>query len=68
MIGSISDKPKRKRGRPATGRDPMIGFRAGPDIVKGLETAARAESEPKSEIMRKAVAEWLRARGYMGEG
>jgi hypothetical protein len=66
MDGSASDKPNRKRGRPATGRDPMIGFRAGPDMVQGLEAAARGEGEPKSEIMRKAVAEWLRARGYMG--
>ena len=68
MSESTAAKPKSKRGRPATGRDPMIGFRAGSDITDGLEAASRAEQTPKSEIMRQAVAEWLRVRGYMGEG
>ena len=39
---SIKAKPKKKRGRPATGRDPMMGFRAAPvlreaDLRSGIE-------------------------------
>jgi hypothetical protein len=63
---SIAAKPK-KRGRPATGRDPMIGLRAPLEFTKALDRAsAREDDQPsRSEMIRRIVTEWLKAKGYL---
>ena len=63
-MSSISDNQK-KRGRPATGIRPMVGFRADDEMTAALHAASAAERLPRAEIMRRAVADWLRERGYL---
>jgi hypothetical protein len=64
---SISDIPKKKRGRPATGKDPMLTFRAPPETIAALDAAASADAEApsRSELVRRIVADWLRSHGYL---
>jgi hypothetical protein len=61
---SIKAKPK-KRGRPATGRDPMMGFRASPvlraSIVKWAEN--QPDMPTLSEATRRLVELGLKAKG-----
>jgi hypothetical protein len=55
-VMSISAKPK-KRGRPATGRNPMIGLRVSPDLRERIERWATAQSDTPllSEAIRRLV-------------
>lgn len=65
-IMSISVKPK-KRGRPATGRDPLVAIRMPPDLTAALDTFA-AEHEPpasRSEVVRALVSRQLIAMGRL---
>jgi hypothetical protein len=52
---SIKAKPK-KRGRPATGRDPMMGFRAAPVLRASI--VKWAENQPISLRFRKQLDAW----------
>ena len=61
---SITGIPKR-RGRPATGRDSMITARLPQDIVDALARACREMNAPRSAIIREAVTDYLRDRGYL---
>jgi hypothetical protein len=47
--------PKRKRGRPATGKDPLTALRLSPDLTKAIEKwAAEQPDEPnRSEAIRR---------------
>jgi hypothetical protein len=59
---SIAAKPKKRgRGRPATGRDPMIGLRAPSDLRKKIEEwAAQQDDTPSmSEAIRRLVEQAL---------
>jgi hypothetical protein len=53
---SIKAKPK-KRGRPATGRDPMMGFRAAPELRASIVRWAENQSDVPtlSEATRRLV-------------
>ena len=65
-IMSISVKPK-KRGRPATGRDPLVAIRMPPDLTAAIDTFA-AELEPpasRSEAVRALVSRQLIAMGRL---
>ncbi len=57
----------RKRGRPATGTDPMLSFRSPPDITAAIDAAAaKAEGGPsRSEMIRRIVTDWLSERGFL---
>ena len=62
MLMSIAAKPKKRgRGRPATGRDPMIGLRAPSDLRKKIEEwAAQQDDTPSmSEAIRRLVEQAL---------
>ena len=59
------DLESKKRGRPATGQAPLVGFRAPADIVEAITKAGDAEGIVRSEVIRRAVTEWLRLRGYL---
>jgi hypothetical protein len=51
MTKAIRVKPK-KRGRPATGKDPLVGARLPPEMIVQLDTWANRESVGRSEAMR----------------
>ena len=61
---SIKAKPKR-RGRPATGRDPMMGFRASPALRAAIVKWAEQQSDvlTLSEATRRLVELGLKAKG-----
>ena len=65
MAKSIAVKPK-KRGRPATGRDPLLAFRSPPGLTEKLDAWIAAQPEPKparSEAIRRLLAEALGKTG-----
>jgi len=58
MAKSISAKPKnRRRGRPATGRDPMIGLRLPKAEIASLDKWANAQGCSRSEAIRRLIRE-----------
>lgn len=52
MAKSITVKPK-KRGRPATGKDPLMGFRAAP--VMRASVVRWAENQPDKPSLSEAI-------------
>ena len=55
MVKSIAIKPK-KRGRPATGRDPFIGIRLSREMITQIdEWSKRSGTETRSEAIRRLV-------------
>lgn len=62
MAKSIKVKPK-KRGRPATGKDPLMGFRASPEMRAAVERWAEDELDQPtlSEAIRRLVQIGLKA-------
>jgi hypothetical protein len=60
---SIKAKPKKKRGRPATGRDPMMGFRAAPVLRASIVRWAELQPDMPglSEATRRLVEIALKA-------
>jgi hypothetical protein len=62
MKKSITVKPK-KRGRPATGRDPFVGIRLAPTLIARLEKWAndQADKPTRSEAIRRLVEQALAA-------
>jgi hypothetical protein len=57
--------PKKKRGRPATGKDPLTALRLPPDLTKAIEKwAVDQPDEPnRSEAIRRLVELGLKAKG-----
>jgi len=57
----------KKRGRPATGKTPIIGVRIEPDIIEAVEQY-RLGKDPEinqSEAIRRILREWLAKNGYL---
>jgi len=54
---------KRKRGRPATGRDRTFAFRLPPELIVGLDAWAcqQPDRPSRSEALRRAVSRGIRA-------
>jgi predicted transcriptional regulator len=48
--------------------DRVKSFRATEEEETALTQAAEAEDRPIAYIMRRAVAEWLRAHGWLKQG
>jgi len=65
-MASIKVIPK-KRGRPATGKDPLIGFRVPPNIAAAIEKFASEEEDrpARSEAIRRILKDWLVAHRYL---
>jgi Ribbon-helix-helix protein, copG family len=60
---SISAKPKKRgRGRPATGRDPMIGLRLPKDEIARLDEWAKTNGCTRSEAIRVLIERALRRK------
>ena len=55
------DIPK-KRGRPATGKDPMLTFRSPPELTAEIEAFAEQIEKPRSEAIRRLVEKGLGAK------
>jgi hypothetical protein len=65
---SIKAKPKKTRGRPATGRDPMMGFRASPVLRASIVTWAEGQPDKPtlSEATRRLVELGLTVKAPAG--
>jgi predicted DNA-binding protein len=61
MARSKAKPKKRGRGRPATGRDPMIGLRLPKDEIARLDKWAKANGYTRSELIRVLIE-----RGFEG--
>jgi Arc/MetJ-type ribon-helix-helix transcriptional regulator len=61
MPAADASAPK-KRGRPATGRDPLVSLRLPKDALEAVEAIAKEEGVPRSEVIRRAVLDWLARR------
>jgi hypothetical protein len=60
MTTSISVKPKKRgRGRPATGRDPIIGLRLPKAETAKLDKWAKANGYTRSEAIRAMIKHTL---------
>jgi hypothetical protein len=64
MVKSIKDIPK-KRGRPATGKDPMVGARFPPELTARVDAwAAKVDGGiPRADAIRRLVELGLNAKG-----
>jgi hypothetical protein len=60
MSKSIKVTPK-KRGRPATGRDPFLTARVPSDVIKAIEAWARGNDISRSEAIRQLLEAGLAA-------
>lgn len=66
MPKSIRVKPK-KRGRPATGKDPFYGIRIPDDLMEAVKDWAAANDAPsRSEAIRRLVTIGLKAKPSKG--
>lgn len=52
------DKPK-KKGRPATGKDPMVGFRSPPELTARIDGFAAGAGMKRAEAIRRLVEKGL---------
>jgi hypothetical protein len=55
MKKSIKVAPKKRRGRPATGKDPHIAARMPPALIAEVEAWARANDTSRSDAFRRLV-------------
>jgi hypothetical protein len=64
MAKSIAARPKKRGpGRPATGRDPMLGLRVPKELTAAVDTWAKAHAiESRSEAIRRLVERGLAAK------
>jgi hypothetical protein len=51
----------KKRGRPATGVDPIVSFRSPPALTKRIDNWAKRQPEKvtRAEAIRRIVTAWL---------
>jgi len=61
MKKSITVQPK-KRGRPATGKDPLLTVRAPKAIIQAIESWAAKNEVTRSEAVRRMVEFGLKAK------
>jgi hypothetical protein len=61
MTKSIKVLPK-KRGRPATGKDPFVGVRLPSAMIEALDSRAEADGVTRSETMRRLIEAGLKRR------
>jgi Arc/MetJ-type ribon-helix-helix transcriptional regulator len=62
MAKSIKVHPKKKRGRPATGKDPLVSARLPQALIDQVETWAAANEASRSEAIRRLVELGLTVR------
>jgi hypothetical protein len=64
MKKSIKDNPKKTRGRPATGKDPMVGVRMSKEFQKQIRAWADTEEDhpPLATAIRRLVERGLKSK------
>lgn len=62
MAKSIKVQPK-KRGRPATGKDPLVGARFPQDLIDTIDAWAAKNDASRSEAIRRLVELGLKRKG-----
>jgi hypothetical protein len=62
MKKSIKVQPKKRRGRPATGKDPLLTVRAPKTIIQEIEDWAATHDLSRSEAVRRLVELGLKAK------
>jgi hypothetical protein len=55
MKKSIKVHPKKRRGRPATGKDPLVSARMPSAVIAGVEAWAEANEVSRSQAFRQLV-------------
>jgi hypothetical protein len=55
MAKSIKVHPKKRRGRPATGKDPLVSARLQPVLIAEVEAWASTNEVSRSEAIRRLV-------------
>jgi hypothetical protein len=61
MKSTLKDNPK-KRGRPATGKDPMLGFRSSPELTAQIDAYASSNDMARAAAIRRLVELGLKAK------
>jgi predicted DNA binding CopG/RHH family protein len=56
---TVRPKPKKKVGRPATGRDPTITVRLPSEMIEQIKQEAVLQKTGRSEIIRNALQKGL---------
>jgi hypothetical protein len=61
--------PKKKRGRPATGKDPMMSLRMPPELKVQIDAWAAHQDDkpPRSEAIRRLIEQALAAAPKRGK-
>jgi hypothetical protein len=68
MKKSIKVAPKKRRGRPATGKDPHIAARMPPALIAEVETWAAANDTSRSDAFRRLVELGLTVKARSKQG
>jgi hypothetical protein len=63
MKKSIKVMPKKRRGRPATGKDPQVVVRMPSTLIAEVDTWGAANDAMRSEAIRRLVELGLKAKG-----
>lgn len=66
---STINVPQKKRGRPATGKNPRVGIRIEPELIEAVERYRLGQNPEtnQSEAMRRILRDWLIEHGYLKE-
>jgi hypothetical protein len=59
----VSETPKKPRGRPAKGKDPLVKMRMPNELIVQVEAWATANEITRSETIRQLVELGLKAKG-----
>jgi hypothetical protein len=62
MKKSIKVQPKKRLGRPATGKDPLLTVRAPREIIEAIDAWARKNEANRSEAVRRLVELGLKVK------
>jgi hypothetical protein len=62
MKKSIKVMPKKRRGRPATGKDPQVVVRMPTSLIAAVDAWGTANDAMRSEAIRRLVEIGLRAK------
>jgi hypothetical protein len=63
MAKSIKVHPKRQRGRPATGKDPLVSARLPQPLIDQVEEWSASSEVSRSEAIRRLIEIGLKAKG-----